>query len=249
MLARFRPYLAEHEYSGVRLKVQIADPLAQGWYDRSWGPLPEVDLLKSAGLVPGAHVFDVGAHQGVVALILAHHVGSAGEVVAVEPLPHNAQMCEINRDLNGLGQVQVEAAAIADRSGELEITIDLNAHVRNRSSTITTVRVRAITVDDLADKYGLPDVLFIDVEGYECHALRGAARALARFPDCYVEIHRGCGLESAGGTLADVFAFFSPDRYAFRAWSDAYQTPREVAGPSDCPDGGRVFLVAIRRER
>jgi len=249
MLTHFRPYSAEHAYAGIRLKVRIADPLARGWYDHTWGPMPEVDLLKSAGLIPGARVFDVGAHQGVVAMVLAHHVGTSGEVVAVEALPHNARMCEANRELNGLRQVRVESAVIADRPGELEITTDLNAHVRNGTSTITTVRVRAVTIDDLADKYGPPDVLFIDVEGYECHALRGAARVMARSPDCYVEIHRGCGLESAGGTLDDVFAFFPPDRYALRVWSDADHTPRQVIGPSDCPAGGRAYLVAVRRER
>jgi FkbM family methyltransferase len=249
ILSRFRPYLAEHDYAGVRLKVRIADPLASGWYDHPWEPMHEVDLLRSAGLGPGARVFDVGAHQGVVAMILAHHVGPAGEVVAVEALPHNAQVCEANRDLNSLRQVRVEPAAIADRPGEVEVTIDLNAHVGHRTSTITTVRVPAVTIDDLADKYGQPDVLFIDVEGYECHALRGARRVLARSPDCYVEIHRGCGLESAGGTLADVFAFFPPGRYAFRVWSDADQTPREVVGPSNCPAGGRVYLVAVRRRQ
>ncbi|HZW34198.1 MAG TPA: FkbM family methyltransferase [Isosphaeraceae bacterium] len=247
ILEWFRPYLVEHEYAGVRLKVRIADPLAGGWYNHRWEPMHEVDLLRSGGLVPGARVFDVGAHQGVVAMILAHHVGPAGEVVAVEALPHNARMCEVNRDLNGLRQVRVLSAAIADRPGELEITADLNASVRHRESTITTIRVPAVTIDDLADEYGQPDVLFIDVEGYECHALRGARRVLARAPECYVEIHRGCGLESAGGALVDVFDFFSTQRYALRAWSDDDPTPREISGPTDCPAGGRVYLVALRR--
>lgn len=245
----FRPYLVEHDYSGVRLKLKIADPLARGWYDHPWEPMHEVDLLRSAGLGPGARVFDVGAHQGVVAMILAHHVGPAGEVVAVEALPHNAQMCEANRDLNRLLQVRVESAAIADFPGELGVTTDLNAHVGHRTSTITTVRVPAITIDELSDRYGPPDVLFIDVEGYECHALRGARQVLARSPDCYVEIHQGCGLEAAGGTLAEVFAYFPPGRYVLRVWSDANQTPREVVGPSDCPPSGRVYLVALRRRQ
>jgi FkbM family methyltransferase len=249
ILARFRPYLAEHEYAGVRLKVQIADPLARGWYDHPWGRLPEVDLLRSAGLLPGARVFDVGAHQGIVAMILARHVGPSGEVIAVEALSHNARICEVNRELNDMRRLRVEAAAIADRPGELEVVIDLNAQFCHRASTITTTKVRAVTIDDLADKYGPPDILFIDVEGYECHALRGAARVLARSPDCYVEIHRGCGLELAGGTLSDVFTFFPSDRYALHVWSDGENNPRQVFSPSECPAGGRAYLVAVRRER
>ncbi len=247
ILTRFRPYIVEHEYAGVRLKVHIADPLARGWYDHPWDFLPEVDLLQSSRLAPGARVFDLGAHQGVVAMILAHRVGLQGMVVAVEALPHNARMCEANKSTNRLPQILVEAAAISDQPGELDVAIDLNAQVRNRSSTITSIKIPATTVDDLVDKYGPPDVLFIDVEGYECHALRGATRALADYPDCYVEIHRGCGLELAGGTLTDIFNFFPLERYSLRAWSDADSVPRDIAAPSECPDGGRVFLVAISK--
>ncbi len=199
ILSRFRPYLVEHDYAGVRLKVRIADPLARGWYDHPWEPMHEVDLLRSAGLGPGARVFDVGAHQGVVAMILAHHVGPAGEVVAIEALPHNAQMCEANRDLNSLRQIRVESAAIADHPGELEVTIDLNAHVGHRTSTITTVRVPAVTIDDLADKYGQPDVLFIDVEGYECHALRAPAEFWPGLRTATWKSTKGVGLNRPAG--------------------------------------------------
>lgn len=182
MLAGFTPYTAEHTYAAVRLKVRIADPLAQGWYDHDWGPLPEIDLLRHGALTPGARVFDLGAHQGIVALILAHHVGPSGQVVAVEALPHNARLAAVNRDLNGFAQVHVEAAAVADRPGELEIAMDLDAQVKHAATDIGTVRVPAVTVDQLAERHGPPDVLFIDVEGYECHVLRGAARTLDAGP-------------------------------------------------------------------
>ena len=178
MLANFTPYTAEHTYAGVGLKVRIADTLAQGWYDHDWGPLPEIDLLRQGALHPGARVLDLGAHQGVVAMILAHHVGPSGQVVAVEALPHNARMAEVNRDLNGFGQIRVEAAAVSDQPGELEISTGLNGQVRNAATDIGTTRVPAVTVDGLAERHGPPGVLFIDVEGYECHALRGAARTL-----------------------------------------------------------------------
>jgi len=59
MLTRFRPYLVEHEYAGVRLKVRIADPLARGWCDHPWEPMPDVDPLRSTGLVPGARIYSL----------------------------------------------------------------------------------------------------------------------------------------------------------------------------------------------
>jgi FkbM family methyltransferase len=247
-LAGFRPYNVEHCYAGVRLKVYLADPLAQGWYDHDWGALPEVDLLRQGALTPGARVFDLGAHQGVVAMVLAHHVGPSGQVVAVEALPHNASVCEINWDLNGLGQIRVEAAAVSDRPGELEVGDGLNGQVQNATTDIATVRVPAVTVDELADRYGPPDALFIDVEGYECHALRGAARTLTSRPDCYIEVHGGCGLELAGGSVAEVFEHLPAAVYEFLAWTEPAPTPVAVRGPEECPPG-RFFLVARRRGR
>ena len=248
MLAAFTPYTAVHTYAGVPLQVRIGDPLGRGWYDHDWGPLPEIDLLRQGALAPGARVFDLGAHQGVVALILAHHVGPSGSVVAVEALPHNARLAEVNRDLNDCGQIRVEAAAVADRPGELEIALDLDAQVKHAATDIGTVRVPAVTVDELAERHGPPDVLFIDVEGYECHVLRGAGRTLERRPDCCVEVHAGCGLEQAGGSVEEIFRRLPAADYEFMAWTEASPTPAGATGPPDCPPG-RFFLVARRRGR
>ncbi len=174
ILDRFQPYVTEHSYAGVRLKVHIADPLAQGWYDQDWVMMPEVELLRQGRLRAGSRVFDMGAHQGVVAMILAHAVGPSGAVLAVEVLPHNARIGAINAQLNGLSNIHYEHAAISDRSGTVDVSLDLNAHVRHSATNITTIPVQAVTVDELSDRFGRPDVLFIDVEGFECHTLRGA---------------------------------------------------------------------------
>jgi FkbM family methyltransferase len=248
MLAAFRPYTVEHSYGGVALKLRIADPLARGWYDRDWDPLPEVALLRRSGLGPGACVFDLGAHQGVVAMILANVVGPGGQVVAVEALPHNARACRTNVDLNGLAQVRTVAAAVADRSGELNIALDLDAQVEHTATSTSCVRVAAVTVDGLAERYGPPDVLFIDVEGYECHALRGARRTLERHPACFVEVHVGCGLEPAGGSVAEIFQHLSAAGHDFFAWTEQRPTPAPVRGPDEVPPG-RFFLAAVRAER
>ena len=46
---------------------------------------------------------------------------------------------------------------------------------------------------------GAPDVLFVDVEGYELHVLRGARLTLETHrPDLFVEVHTDAGLERFG---------------------------------------------------
>ena len=90
---------------------------AQGWYDHDWAQLPEISTLRDTTLRPGARVFDIGAHQGVVAMMLAREVGPSGYVLAVEPNPHNAAVALKNRALNGMNQIEILEAAVSDRSG------------------------------------------------------------------------------------------------------------------------------------
>jgi hypothetical protein len=83
------------------------------------------------------------------------------------------------------------------------------------------VEVPAITIDSLSREYGAPDVLFIDVEGYEVNVLGGASKTLESTPDVYVEVHVNWGLERYGHEARDVLSFFSPQQYT------TYVCPRE----------------------
>ncbi len=205
MVAGFAPRLVTHVYGGVELRIALEDPLGEGWYDHDWAPLPEITFLAPRFLRPGARVFDVGAHQGVVALMLADAVGGQGRVVAVEAAPHNARLARRNCELNGVSNVEVVGAAIASTSGSAFVPTELNAHVEHTAGPGLS-HVPAVTIDELADRHGTPDVVLLDVEGGELAALRGATRTL-REPRCawVVEVHAGEGLEDAGGTADEVF--------------------------------------------
>src|SRR6476660_9264123 len=68
----FQKRVVQRTYCGPTLKVHIGDVLAQSWYDYDWlDILIEITELKKRKLKAGARVFDIGAHQGVVALIMA----------------------------------------------------------------------------------------------------------------------------------------------------------------------------------
>jgi hypothetical protein len=135
-IARYRPRVVEHTYAGHSLRLQLRDPLGDGWYDHDWWDTqPELELLKAGRLRPGAIVFDLGAHQGVVALILAREVGHSGVVVAVEAAAHNAAVAEENRVLNGADNVTILHAAGGAETGSLWFSNDLNGRASPRRTT------------------------------------------------------------------------------------------------------------------
>jgi FkbM family methyltransferase len=245
MLRNYPRRLVEHDYGGFRLKITLADPDGAAWYDRDWPRLPEVRLLAGSRLRPGATVFNVGAHQGVVALMLAGEVGAAGRVVAVDPNPVNVELIETNAPLNGASQVRVVAAAVADRPGSVRFGVNLNDRVQTGPGAGGEITVPAVTVDQLAAEHGRPDVVFVDVEGFECAVLAGASGTLAAAPaDWFVEVHVNAGLEAFGKTAADVLSFFPPGRYALLVASEAERefVPLE-SGRHLLAD--RFFLVAL----
>ncbi len=241
---RFEPRTVEHRYAGVPLRVAIEDPVGEDWYDKDWPDLAEIVFLREHGLAPGARVFDIGAHQGIVAMILAHDV-APGAVVAVEAVPHNARVAERNLALNGIANVTVEHLAISDSDGEVYVPWHLNAHV-SQTSGAGLLAVAASTVDALAARHGDPDVVFIDVEGYELRALGGARRVLAEVRPCwFIEVHVGVGLEDAGGSAAEVLARLGDAGYrTFAAPIDASSPFRAVA-PGDPLTSAHFFLVAV----
>jgi FkbM family methyltransferase len=195
--------VVHHNYAGRAYSIEIADPLGEAWYDHDRGELPELALMSSHRLRVGATVFDIGAHQAVVALMIAGRVGSTGRVVAVEAEPHNAAVARRNVELNRATNIEVMHAAGVQVPGPVRFSPSLNGHIGGQKR-LGTIEVRGVSVDELSLDKGVPDVLFIDVEGFELEVLRGASRTLTSKPDLFVEVHQHVGLEQAGGSAGEV---------------------------------------------
>ncbi|MGD0296800.1 MAG: FkbM family methyltransferase [Bryobacteraceae bacterium] len=241
--ASYRPHRVVHNYGGYSLELELIDPMGAGWYDHDWAELPEIALLKQYGaLRPGARVFDIGAHQCVVAMMLAKTVGPSGFVLAVEANPENRAAGERNRELNAIENCKILHAAGAAEPGTLIFNRGPNGQVDDGSGEWGQLEVKAVSVDQLASLHGFPDVLFIDVEGFECEVLKGARATLERNPDCFIEVHVGVGLEKFGGSVSTLMRFFPPGYQFFAAPPDNSFVPlREDSALL----GQRFFLVAV----
>ncbi len=247
-LAAYPRRVVEHRYGDATFRVELADGLAAGWYDHDWEPLPELAVLARHRLRPGARVFDVGAHQGVVGLMLGRRVGASGQVIVVEPNPHNFAMCGRNVALNAMPWVIPHHAAVAEVEGTIRFNGGLNGAAAAISDYGGVTDVPAVTLDALTARYGPPDVVFLDVEGYEARALACATATFAARPDWFVEVHVGCGLERAGDSADDILAHFPAadfERFV-HADGDPEAVPFDAA-PAD-KFRTRFFLTALARD-
>jgi FkbM family methyltransferase len=148
---------------------------------------------RFAGLVAllprNALVFDIGANVGLWTDVLR----SAGcRIIAVEPQADCA--AQLDSRYAGDAGVTVVAAAVAESEGELDLYLggstehattsrhwmnDMVARAGYEADYWrSALKVRAITLDQLIERFGAPDYLKLDVEGSELSALRGLSRPL-----------------------------------------------------------------------
>lgn len=213
MVKSFESKTRVGNYGGFRLEVSLQDPLGEGWYGQDWEFSHEQEILKKFSLRPGAKIFDLGAHQSVVAMILAKEVGSSGKVLAIEAFEHNYKVGCDNKNLNNLQQLEVVHAAVGKTTGYVEFSDDLNGAIKNDSTSSRVKKVRSFSIDDLVKNYFLPDLIVMDIEGYEALALEGATETLTKRIDWLIEVHGNEFIGRFDRTVIDVLNPFVKGDY------------------------------------
>jgi len=154
--------------------------LDHGYYERE-----VLDALVTH-LPDDGVLWDVGANVGLHA-ITAQRLRQGATVVAFEPSPHTAARLIANAELNGAA-VRVVTTALSDTNGVSELSI-----VTRGNSGLTSLRpwpdVRyehtimcACTRADslvVSGTLPTPNVVKLDVEGFEVEVLRGFGEVLA----------------------------------------------------------------------
>ncbi|MCA2185591.1 FkbM family methyltransferase [Nonomuraea cavernae] len=209
----------EARYRGVVLTGPVWDatimPSVSGGYYEEF----EVGVFERLASVSHS-IFDVGANIGVYACTGAARVAAGGRLVAFEPVPENLAYLRRNVERNELtGRVSVEPMAVGDSPGELTVHLSgeqsgkHSAAAANVGTPVETITVPMTSIDAYLADRGLtpPDLVKIDVEGYEGFVLRGATQALAASPTLLFELHpelqANCGCD-ASELLDLVFAHY-----------------------------------------
>lgn len=131
---------------------------------------------------PGMKVLDVGANAGFYTLAFSRLVGSTGHVWAFEPFAENASNLRRHLELNGISNVTLIQAAVADKGGMTSFRAGLNNSMGAIADGGGDYLVPAVALDELLDSglIPVPDVIKMDVEGAESRVLEGARGMLTQ---------------------------------------------------------------------
>jgi FkbM family methyltransferase len=226
--------------------------IQRGGHTDDWIAVNHEDSLARVfdGLLPAGGVFvDVGAHVGRWSLRLA---GKASRVIAVEPNPATAAVLRAHIALNDVENVDVLEMAAWDSQTRLGLS-DPKGAVTSGSTRVgedSNGTVDALPLDDVLFAVN-PDLIKLDVEGADLHALRGMRDTLARCtPALFIEDHSIYGfyqraeleavLHDLGYNWREVHGYQSAD-------GQMVQAPYLICTPADSIDAFNVALQAIER--
>jgi FkbM family methyltransferase len=156
-------------------------------------------LLRESGAQPVTRLLDVGANIGTIC-IPAVRRGLVTSALAVEAVPAIVRLLQANIILNDVADtIEVVRAAVSDHGGDMiEIAINTANQGDNRIAADTVsaddkgnfhdiVRVATTTLDDLLTNGVEGTLIWMDIQGHEGIALRGAARTLREKPPLVLE--------------------------------------------------------------
>jgi FkbM family methyltransferase len=188
---------------------------ASNWQSLFFRYEPNVGAAIKSNLRPGSTFFDIGANVGWFTLFASKIVGPLGQVYSFEPSPDvYARLSENVRDLKNVDTFQY---GIGNKNGELEFASQGTSSAASFVEAVTEInkpylpgtpirkiRVEIRKIDSLLSQIKRPDLVKIDVEGFELEVLKGAANLLSQRPVLIVEIHP-LQLKLSSGSEAEFF--------------------------------------------
>jgi FkbM family methyltransferase len=133
-------------------------------------------------------IFDIGANIGRYSLTFA--VNPENTIISVEASPNTFNMLKIN--MSPFTNVTPLEYAVSDSKepyitfyncqSDTLSTLDINwltsseSRFGDHQGRFSPIQVKAITLDALIEKYGVPDILKIDVEGAEEQVIRSLSK-------------------------------------------------------------------------
>ena len=227
---------------GAKMLVDTRDAAIAPWLvlDGLWEP--HVTSWLQETLQRGQVFVDVGANVGYFTLLGASLVGDSGRVVAVEAHPQLADVLQRNVVINGYyGYVTTHNRAAWSEDTQLQFHVRTNFAGNSSAGTIDAEGLRrlgdteqvltvdAVRLDELLADLPRVDVMKIDVEGAEVHAITGLARTVEANPDMIIMFEWArAQIESVGDTPRQLTDLMSSYGFKFRLLETGDQIDTEA---------------------
>jgi FkbM family methyltransferase len=236
--------------------------MTQRWMQTRFGSAIFVggyDLYKEFLEVPGNHalarripprswVIDIGANIGFFTERFAKWTRDGGRVIAVEPDCYNVALLKQRLARCSIESVDIHQAAATERSGTVYLQRNSDNPGDHRISDAGET-IAAVTIDDLVEKAGNPDVALIkiDTQGSERRVLQGASKTLQRCkPTLFIEIDDQA-LRQYGTTAAEVLGELSGQQYQLyrisRSGQEIQMSLEEAIAVAGSEERGYVDLL------
>lgn len=190
-------------------------------------------LLLETYLKTNSIYVDVGANIGSLSVVAAAIVGNEGRVIAFEPSPKFARICNLNLKLNHFqDHAKVHEVALGASAATVFLDETVTDDTTNSISN-TGTPVQQATLDSFTNNLSVIDLLKIDVEGYEAEVLKGALQTLPKTRVIYIEfissvlIRKGVSPDNIISMLTVYFSLYIESKEGLISF--AYQSDQDYA--------------------
>lgn len=240
----FAPKVLEKTVEEVKFNFFISSPSAAVWYGEARGDSDiEMRFVRDRMVRPGDRVIECGSHHGYTTLMLSKWVGERGRVYASEPVPSNIAVLQRNLDLNAIKNVKIVLAAMGPQAGKISFFDDTNGSVLGGRNLKHAIEVEMMTIDGFCEAEGFsPDLIKMDVEGFELDILAGAKRVLRQRPALQIEVHPH-QVRNYGKTADDLWGLIDKDAYELWYQPHDFSEVRRIDGPVKVVDRSHVYCI------
>lgn len=188
-------------------------------------------------LNPGDNFWDIGAHSGWFSLFAAKVTGPKGRVFSFEPAPDVFELLSTN--IQGIASIKAVQCGVGNADTVATFTSQGEASTGSFVEDVTKISqnwqpktpIRKVEVnirrlDTLVEEFGnCPNLVKIDVEGFEVEVLKGAHRLLSTSqPTLIIEIHP-TRIKLSGDSEDMVFEILGKHRYK---WQTIDRSPNSL---------------------
>jgi FkbM family methyltransferase len=131
---------------------------------------------------PGFKIIDIGANIGYYTAFFSIYSGEKGKIIAFEP--ENENFRKLRERKFKYQNVEIHKLAVGEKTESRFMYLSDQYNVDHRmypdTHNQTRIQINTVALDDFLKEYPVPDLIKMDIQGYEYHALLGMRKTLEK---------------------------------------------------------------------